>query len=177
MRDPFPFYLPPHFEGIANKLGRFFNLDTLAPHFHEVLLSFAFYHLICTYVSPAVSRALLPNRYTKFDRRTRLNWDVHVVSLVQSTAISALALWVLWADEERAAMDYKERVWGYTGATGMIQALGCGYFLWDLWISLENLEVFGLGLLAHAGCAFWVFAMGFVRKRPSCHMEPTDLPT
>lgn len=76
--------------------------------------------------------------------------------------ISAVGLYVLMYDEERAAMDYRERVWGYTGATGMVQALGCGYFLWDFWISLVNVKVFGAGLLGHAASALWVYGMGFV---------------
>lgn len=63
-------------------------------------------------------------------------------------------------------MDWKARVWGYTGAGGLIQGLACGYFVWDLYVSIRYVGVFGLGLLAHAVSALLVFSLGFVR----CYM-------
>lgn len=59
-------------------------------------------------------------------------------------------------------MDWKERVWGYTGGGGMIQALAAGYFLWDLQICIRYLKVFGWGMLMHAVAALVVFSLGFV---------------
>jgi len=59
-------------------------------------------------------------------------------------------------------MGWEERVWGYTGADGMIQAFAAGYFLWDLCVCAGNVGVFGFGLLAHAMAALVVFSLGFV---------------
>ena len=59
-------------------------------------------------------------------------------------------------------MGWEQRVWGYSGAGGMIQAFAAGYFLWDLIICAKNRSVFGLGLLAHAVAALVVFSLGFV---------------
>ena len=59
-------------------------------------------------------------------------------------------------------MGWEERVWGYTGAGGMVQALAAGYFLWDLGICVRYFGVFGVGLLAHAVAALVVFSFGFV---------------
>ncbi|KAL8954217.1 MAG: hypothetical protein Q9193_007330, partial [Seirophora villosa] len=64
-------------------------------------------------------------------------------------------------DDERTHMDWKERVWGYTGGGGMIQAFATGYFLWDLQICLRYFGVFGIGLLMHAVAALVVFSLGF----------------
>jgi len=58
-------------------------------------------------------------------------------------------------------MDWEERVWGYTGAAAMVQALAAGYFLWDLIVTGLNLDVFGLGTLAHAVAALLVYTLGF----------------
>lgn len=93
-----------------------------------------------------------------------------MVSLCQSVIINVLALWVMWADEERKGMDWQQRVWGYTGAAGMIQGLATGYFLWDLMISLQNAKLFGLGMLAHAMSALLVFSFGFVSTYSS-HLD------
>lgn len=63
-------------------------------------------------------------------------------------------------------MGWEERVWGYTGASGMIQGFAAGYFLWDLGICVANVGVFGWGLLAHAVAALVVFSLGFVSSPP-----------
>lgn len=59
-------------------------------------------------------------------------------------------------------MNAGERIYGYTGACGLIGALGAGYFLYDLIISAVYVKAFGLGMLFHAISALWVFSFGFV---------------
>lgn len=54
------------------------------------------------------------------------------------------------------------RIFGYTGAGGMIQGLAAGYFLWDLGVCIAFYDIFGFGLLLHAVAAFFVFSFGFV---------------
>lgn len=72
-----------------------------------------------------------------------------------------------------------ERVYGYTGAGGLVQAMAAGYFLWDLMISTVHFKIFGPGLWFHAISALWVFSFGFVScfSLLSCwemyHMTPS----
>ena len=178
MRDPFPL---PRSEWLTRFITPFsdrFALATLPLHIHEIVFFAVMYQLIQTFVSPWLSNALFPYHYNKLSRRSRINWDVHVVSLFQSVVVCLLALSVMRADDERAAMNkpppgtglldrfwgagYEERVWGYTGALGLVQAAGCGYFLWDLVISAVHVDMFGVGMLAHAISALTVFSFGFV---------------
>ncbi|MCJ1432353.1 hypothetical protein MMC27_001709 [Xylographa pallens] len=157
-----PFLAPnPTLSALAAPLARFLHLTTLPIHIHEVLLAFAFYHLVNSYGSSYLSTRLFPREYGSLSAKTRLNWDVHVVSFVQSCIINFLALWVMWRDEERRNMDWRERVYGYTGGDGMIQGFAAGYFLWDLCISVMHVDVFGWGMLAHAVSALVVFSLGF----------------
>ncbi|RDL34782.1 Uncharacterized protein BP5553_07910 [Venustampulla echinocandica] len=137
------------------------HLYTLPLHIHEILLAFAVYHAIFEYIAPPLSRFLLPNRYSKLSRESRLRWNMHCASLVQSVAISALALWVMAVDDERRGMNLEERMWGYTGAAGMVQALATGYFLFDLAVMIRHLDVFGLGMLAHASSCLLTYTLGF----------------
>lgn len=162
MHDPFPIPPPPLLVKFTTPLANALALPTLPFHIHEIILATLSYHLICTFVSPYVSSWLFPNIYPKFNARTRLNWDVHVVSLVQSVVICTLALYVMLNDAERWTMEWEGRVFGYTAAGGMIQGLAAGYFLWDLAICAFNVSVFGWGLLAHAIAALAVFSLGFV---------------
>ncbi|KAH6402574.1 hypothetical protein HBI60_060020 [Parastagonospora nodorum] len=161
MHDPFPLKPPTGLIPYAQKLADRLSLQTLPLHFHEVIVAYSIYHATNKYISPILSRAFFPRTYNALNARTKLNWDVHVVSFVQSVVICTLALWVMWADTERTEMDTTERVHGYTGASGLIQAFAGGYFLWDLVITVQNVRIFGVGMLFHAISALCVFSLGF----------------
>lgn len=162
MHDPFPFQAPPLLKRLVDPLATSLSLPTLTLHIHELLFATIAYHLICTFLSPFLSTFFFPRIYPALPPRTKLNWDVHVVSLTQAVAINSLALWVMWVDEERGSMGWEERVWGYDGAGGMIQGFAAGYFLWDLMVCVRHVGLFGWGLLAHAVAALVVFSLGFV---------------
>ncbi|OCL06570.1 DUF887-domain-containing protein [Glonium stellatum] len=161
MLDPFPVAAPPALAKLARRFADYFLLPTLPLHVHELLFAFIFYSVVEKFIAPWISIRLFPSIYSKFNARTKLNWDVHIVSFVQSTLINTLALWVIWRDEERGAMGWEEKVWGYTGASGLVQGFAGGYFLWDLFVTLANVNIFGAGMLAHAVSALFVFSLGF----------------
>ncbi|KAM7221641.1 TRAM, LAG1 and CLN8 domain containing protein [Rhypophila decipiens] len=160
MRDPFPLPPIPALSKASEPLAKLLAFPTLPLHVHEVVASALFYTFVQVVVSPVLSTWLFPQHYPK-TRAKKINWDAHVVSLIQSTLINALALWVIFVDDERWNSNFEERVWGYTGSSGMIQAMACGYFVWDLLVTLLYLDVFGLGLLAHAVSALAVYSFGF----------------
>lgn len=162
MHDPFPL---PRSEALAKyvePIADYLSLKTLPLHIHEVLFAFLLYSATNVYIAPTFSRLFFPRIYSSLNARTKLNWDVHIVSFVQSTLICILALWVMWKDDERREMNWLAKVHGYTGAGGLIQAFAGGYFVWDLVITLQNIGIFGLGMLAHAVSALFVFSLGFV---------------
>ena len=166
MKDPFPIpppvWLVEKVQPLANSLG----LPTLALHAHEVLFAFILYTSIGSVVSPILSTWLVPQKYKALNHRTKVNWDVHVVSFFQSVLISAMSLYVIFYDEERIAVrprdQWEGRVWEYTGLSGLCQSFALGYFLWDFIQCSYHVEIFGLGMLAHAISAVSVFALGYV---------------
>ncbi|KAI9809400.1 MAG: hypothetical protein M1826_003913 [Phylliscum demangeonii] len=160
MLDPFP-AAPRFLAQAVQPLATALSLPTLPLHIHEVLFACALYQLIHVWASPRLSRRLFPHTYPRLERRARLGWDVHVVSLSQSLIVNSLALWVMWADDERRRLAWHGRLWGYTGASGLVQAFATGYFLWDLMVTARYVAVFGWGMLAHAVCALMVFSVGF----------------
>ncbi|KAI1115194.1 TLC domain-containing protein [Nemania sp. NC0429] len=161
MKDPFPIPPIPALARAVQPWADYLDLPTLPLHIHEVVIIASFYEFVRSVVSPVLSSRVFPVQYRALSKTKKLSWDVHVVSFVQSTTISALALWVIFVDEERRQMDWRERLWGYTGGAGMIQALAAGYFLWDLCITAANVNIFGLGMLAHAISALLVYSFGF----------------
>ena len=160
MLDPFLRPLPALSKAVQ-PLATYLHLPTLPLHIHEVLAAFLVYHSINVYLAPWISSRLCPSVYPQLGRRAKINWNVHVVSLVQSSFINTLALWILWTDEERMQMDLQARIWGYTGAGGMLQGFAAGYFLWDLVVSTD-VGTLGWGSLAHAISALVVSSIGFV---------------
>ncbi|KAH7326773.1 TLC domain-containing protein [Stachybotrys elegans] len=161
MKDPFFLEPIPSLSRAVQPFADYFDLPTLPYHIHEILAAALLYGVIYYPISPILSRLVVPNHYGKLSRKSQLNWDTHVVSMVQSVLINALAIWVMIYDEERKSMDLEERVWGYTGAAGLVQSLAAGYFLWDLIVTGLHVDVFGLGTLAHAIAALIVYMLGF----------------
>ena len=160
MHDPIP--VPLSIVQLTTPLAQRLSLRTLPLHTHEILPTFAFYNFLNLYASPTLSARLFPRTYSCLPERSQKNWDAHVVSLVQSTLINAAAIWVIWKDKERWAMGPGQRVWGYTGAMGMVQGFSSGYFLWDLMAAASRIDVHGPGALAHAAAALAVSMFGFV---------------
>ncbi|TVY88232.1 putative TLC domain-containing protein [Lachnellula willkommii] len=157
-----PFFAPfPLFKESIQPLCDTLHLYSLPLHIHEILSAFAIYHIIFEYIAAPLSTALLPKSYTGLSWESKLRWNMHCVSLVQSVSISVLALWVMGADQERKTMNLEERLWGYTGAAGMVQALATGYFLFDLSVMIRYLDVFGVGMLTHASSCLLTYTLGF----------------
>ncbi|KAH7336347.1 TLC domain-containing protein [Rhexocercosporidium sp. MPI-PUGE-AT-0058] len=152
---------PPSLVAASKPLADFLALWTLPYHIHEVFAAFVIYQLIFSLISPLASSWFLPRVYHGLPVRRRISWNVHVTSMVQSTFITVMALYVIWTDEERRRMDWIGRIWGYTGAMGVVQGLAAGYFLWDLIASVIHFNVLGPGSLAHAVSALLVTSMGF----------------
>jgi len=160
MRDPLP--APTGLVQASQPLARTLSLRTLPFHVHEILPAFGIYTFLYSYVSPRISQHLFPETYASLSRKTKINWDVHAVSLVQSCITNTATLAVMYLDKERWKMGPRERVWGYTGATGMVQGLGAGYFLWDLMMSGKDINIHGPGAFVHAASALAVSLLGFV---------------
>ncbi|PYH41495.1 TLC domain-containing protein [Aspergillus saccharolyticus JOP 1030-1] len=160
MLDPFP--PPPEWlREAVEPWAIYLNVPAVTEHAHEIIIAFSGYLCIHYILSPWLSPRLFPRHYPNLNPRTKLNWDVHVVSLVQSTFINLMALWAMWADEERSSMNAAERVYGYTGVCGLVSAFAAGYFVYDLIVSTVYIKMFGIGMLFHAISALWVFSFGF----------------
>jgi hypothetical protein len=162
MRDPFPLPLIPVLTRLSQTLASVTGLTTLPLHAHEIFYAFVLYQCIFVFLAPLLSRLLAPKHYLSLSRENNLRWRMKCVSFAQSVLISSLSLWVHFADGERAAMDLKERIWGYTGALGMVQALAVGYFVWDTFIMIIYADVFGPAMLVHGLACTLTFSLGFV---------------
>ena len=159
MHDPFFFAAS---QALAQPFFRLFSLQSLSYHIHEILFVLGVYHIFFEYLAPFLSAALLSKSYKNLPYESKLRWNMHCVSMVQSVGICILALYIIFSDQERKHMNLEERIWGYTGAAGLVQALATGYFLFDLVVMVRYLKVFGFGMLAHASSCLLTYTLGFV---------------
>ncbi|CZT08110.1 related to DUF887 domain protein [Rhynchosporium graminicola] len=157
-----PFFAPiPILTETARPLCEYLSLQSLPLHIHEIFFAFGFYHIIFEYLAPPLSSYFLPKQYIKLSSESKLRWNMHCASMVQSCTITLLALWTIDSDDERRNMNLDARMWGYTGAGALVQALATGYFLFDLVVMIRHLDVFGLGMLAHATSCLITYTLGF----------------
>ena len=140
------------------------HLTTLPNHIHEVLLSFVFFTLVENWVSPVLSAKFIPQHYSKFPPRTKVNWNIHLTSFVQSIILCSTTIYVIRNDTHRIGDTWEDRLYGYSRAAGSVQALATGYFLWDVMICTVNFRILGPLDLLHGIVAGGVAVLGF---RPS----------
>ena len=167
MIDPLRAWAPESLQARTADLANTLHLSALPLHLHEVLLALSFYACVAHVLSPILSARIVPDIYAKLDRSGRINWGVHIVSFVQSIIVNALSLYIIFCDDERVAWrpddQWPMRVWGYHGLSGLLQSLALGYFLFDLYMCIRHVGIFGWGMVVHALASSSMFILGFVR--------------
>jgi hypothetical protein len=159
MHDPIPY--PQALHDLILPYTNTLHLITLPAHIHEVLLSFAFYTIFERYISPYLSRKFIPKHYAAFPPRTRINWHIHTTSFVQSIIICAATVHVIRNDDQRIGLTWEDRLYGYSGSGGLVQAMAAGYFMWDFMICTVNYKILGPLDLLHGVIAGSVAILGF----------------
>lgn len=122
-------------------------------HFHEVILSLAAYNLIFT-----MAQMILPKvwkTYRTLSPRDQINFSIHVVSMIQCVVILTLC-YPLFGDETLS----KDRVSGYTPYCGFVVASALGYFIWDSYVCIRYVKLFGPGFVLHGLGSLFVFLQG-----------------
>lgn len=150
--DPFLQYRP--FPEEASNL--------FSAHWHEMAASVVFYQII-QWLSPVFAKRYLGSSYTTLPAKTKLNFDIHVVSMVQCI-ISIAILLPMWNHPNWAnrISDPEASIFGTTDYGALVASLTIGYFVWDLLVCLVYFKLFGIGFLFHAFAALYVFACTLV---------------
>lgn len=149
--DPLAFIKVPGLEqAIKPFLGDYLGYHKLPIHIEEVILTAIFYHaiyLVSSFASPKLCQG-----YNSLSKRTKINFDIHVVSQVQAILILILSF-PLFFDKTLN----EDRVYSYTPYGGFVNALALGYFVWDIYVCLKHLDMFGVGFAIHGIGAGFVF--------------------
>mmetsp|Transcript_3838 Transcript_3838/g.3733 ORF Transcript_3838/g.3733 Transcript_3838/m.3733 type:complete len:291 (-) Transcript_3838:91-963(-) len=126
-------------------------------HWHEIMGSFLMYVMIQK-LSPVISSKLFGKSYTQLNFKTRTNFDIHVVSMVQCV-ISILALIPMWNHPtwKNRIADPASAVLAYYPYGAFVSSITVGYFVWDLVVCFKYMNLFGAGFFVHAVSALIVF--------------------
>ncbi|KAF8559660.1 DUF887-domain-containing protein [Imleria badia] len=123
-----------------------------------VVIAWLFFTTLQFSLSP-ICRALFPVSYGKADKRTRRNWDVHLVSLVHAVVAVVLASRCLQAK----SLD-DDRAFGTNPDANFLLAIAVGYFIWD---ALESILHFSeVGFVVHGVACLTIFTLA---TRPFVH--------
>lgn len=152
--DPLQFISIPGLSSLVQPVASYFGYTVLPAHISEVVFAAALYQFIFT-LSGYLSPIFVPS-YKTLNKKTQLNFDIHVVSHVQAILIILLSL-PLFGDKVLAA----DRIYGYTPYSGFVSAMALGYFVWDIIICTKYINMFGIGFLVHGLSAFFVFLQSF----------------
>lgn len=154
LADPLAKYSFPFFNKEVSDFSVKYGYRALPLHFHEVILSFALYNTLffaSGFLSPKLSKS-----YKTLSPKAQINFDIHVVSTIQSILILILSF-PLFGDETLAV----DRINAYTPYAGFVGAMATGYFLWDSIICIRYVHMFGVGFMVHGVAALFVFIQGF----------------
>ncbi|ODV77358.1 DUF887-domain-containing protein [Suhomyces tanzawaensis NRRL Y-17324] len=145
--DPFLKYRPFPAEETGNNF-----ID----HWHEIAATFLFYTAI-QYGSQPFSRYYFGDTYKSLKPKTKINFDIHVVSMVQCF-ISILLLLPMW-NSSLWSESASSSVHGLSPYGSLVAAVTCGYFAWDVYVCLRYYSLFGFGFLFHGVAALYVFCL------------------
>ncbi|KAI5966270.1 uncharacterized protein KGF55_000579 [Candida pseudojiufengensis] len=136
--------------------------NLLEAHWHEILGSTIFYFLI-QYLSKPISKLIFGSKYTTLKPSTKINFDVHITSMVQCfISILILVPHLNNPHFQNRNNDPINSLLGYTPFGTLICSLSVGYFIWDLVVCLKYYKLFGIGFLLHAIAALFAFGCGFI---------------
>lgn len=127
-------------------------------HWHEMAGSFIVYISI-QLISPFFSKRYFGTTYTSLPYKTKVNFDIHVVSMIQCI-LSVLILLPMWNHPswQNRTEDSYTSINNYSEYGGFVAAVTIGYFLWDLYVCLAHFLLFGVGFLFHAFASLYVFS-------------------
>ncbi|SCU94177.1 LANO_0E05952g1_1 [Lachancea nothofagi CBS 11611] len=130
-------------------------------HSVEVVVSFLMYHFVFgMWLAPTINRIAFGKHYTELeDKNTKLNFDIHTVSMLQCVVSLSLTWPILFQPLSLSLATYQNPY------NSMVAAVTCGYFIWDLYVCLKHFSLFGIGFLGHALASLYVFVIAL---RPFC---------
>ncbi|KAJ2775194.1 hypothetical protein IWQ56_000191 [Coemansia nantahalensis] len=142
----------------AQRLCDLVGLPKLTPYWPALLAL----PLLCQALrlsSNALSSLVFGAKFDALTARQKYDWGVRVVSQAHAVVVVVLAVPIFFKEEL-----LKDTIHGFDNYSAWVYTIVCGYFLWDIFVSIGDVKKLGVGFAIHAISSFGVFIMSF---RPS----------
>ncbi|KAI9326719.1 TLC domain-containing protein [Obelidium mucronatum] len=127
------------------------GVPLLANHWKVVLGSAISWHLLFLLGRWASERYI--KQYKTWDRMRKMDWGIRFSSFLNAIIVCSLSYPIL-IDPKM----YNNKLWGYTQYAGDVNAIILGYFIWDIYVSLQMGDP---GFIVHGLSAFLVYFLCF----------------
>lgn len=133
--------------------------NQLVEHWHEVAFFTVFFHVIML-IAPSLNSKVFGKFYNDLainDKKTKLNYDIRIVSLVQAilSVIFCVPMFL-------HPLYLQNPVRGTYEFAAFVNSFTVGYFIWDLlYCCVFHFDMFGIEFLFHAFGALFVFGVTY----------------
>ncbi|KAJ2353649.1 hypothetical protein H4S02_013268, partial [Coemansia sp. RSA 2611] len=134
------------------------GLPKLAPYWPALLGLAGFFQLL-RLSSNTLSSLVFGAKFDKLSVRQKYDWGIRVVSQVHALVVVVLAVPIFFKEEL-----LRDTLYGFNDYTAWVYTIVCGYFLWDIFVSVSDVKRMGVGFVVHAVGSFGVYILSF---RPS----------
>nr|GAT55507.1 predicted protein [Mycena chlorophos] len=129
-------------------------LPKIRPHLPTLVASFSSFTLLQFVLVPLFGSLFFGDTWRKMSPRAKNNWAVHICSQAHAIVIIPLAWRVLDLPELN-----DDRAFGWHEASGSVQAVAAGYFMWD---SLDAIVHFdNIGFVLHGLTCGAIYILSF----------------
>ncbi|KAF7295403.1 TLC domain-containing protein [Mycena indigotica] len=130
-------------------------LPKIQPYVSVLLGSFAFFNVIHLVAVPLFANLFFPTQWAKMNSRARNNWAIHICSQAHALVILPLAWRCIGLPELDA-----DRAFGWHERNGTVQAIACGYFIWDTLDAIVNYD--NIGFVLHGLTCGAIYLLSFI---------------
>ncbi|PIA14426.1 DUF887-domain-containing protein [Coemansia reversa NRRL 1564] len=142
----------------AQALCIWLGLPKLAPYW-PALVALAILFQLLRLSSNTLSSLVFGSRFDALTTRQKYDWGVRFVSQVHAIVVVIFAVPILFNKELSS-----DKLYGFSSYAAGVYTIVCGYFLWDICVSISDVKRLGLGFVLHAIASFGVYILSF---RPS----------
>ncbi|KAJ2162347.1 hypothetical protein GGF46_000711 [Coemansia sp. RSA 552] len=142
----------------AQKACALLGLPKLAPYWPALLVLSVLFQLLRLSSSP-LSSLIFGAKFDALTARQKYDWGVRVVSQVHAIVVVILSVPIFFKEELR-----NDSLYGFDSYAAWVYTIVCGYFLWDIFVSISDVKKLGVGFVIHGLASFGVYILSF---RPS----------
>ncbi|KAJ2577248.1 hypothetical protein GGH19_001480 [Coemansia sp. RSA 1807] len=99
--------------------------------------------------SNTLSSLVFGAKFDSLSARQKYDWGIRVVSQVHAIIVVVLAVPVFFKEELR-----RDTLYGFNDHAAQLYTIVCGYFLWDIFVSVSDVKKVGAGFVVHAVASF-----------------------